>query len=323
MANMAPTVRPVVFVGSSTEGLELANMIQLILDTNNDVELWTQGVFGLTQGTLESLVSAIPRFDFAILVLTADDLLISRGTEKQTARDNVLLELGLFMGGLGRDRTFIVYDRENRPNLPSDLAGVTAATFRRHASGNLRTSLGAPCTEIEQAIKSRGLKTKPLAPALKIDCSRAPRKIGGAHNSAQKDVYMKFRVQNTCLGTVARNCRAYLIGIHEVRGTEVMTQNLIPDSVQLPWEGGDFDPRNIPAAGPNDVHSQYGDIVHFSKREGDRGWIFSVKPYLDRKDYQGVYQFKILIIGDNVDQSLGVINIEYRGEWKDAKPNDA
>src|SRR5689334_2334121 len=194
MASAAPTVRPVVFVGSSSEGLELAKTIQVLLDEDNDVEIWCQGVFGLSQGTLESLVNAIPRFDFAVLVLTADDLLLSRGTEKQTARDNVLLELGLFMGGLGRDRTFIIYDRENPPKLPSDLAGVTPATFRLHASGNLRTSLGAPCTEIEEAIKTRGER---LTPALEIDCTRAPGRIGGRNNPNQKNVYMKFRVQNT------------------------------------------------------------------------------------------------------------------------------
>ena len=48
---------------------------------------------------------------------------------------------------------------------------------------------------------------------------------------------MKFRVQNTRHRTVARNCRAYLVGIHEVRGTQVMLEDLSPDSLQLPWEG--------------------------------------------------------------------------------------
>jgi hypothetical protein len=160
-------------------------------------------------------------------------------------------------------------------------------------------------------------------PALEIDCTRAPGRIGGANNPAQKDVYMKFRVQNTRPGTVARNCRAYLIGIHEVRDTEVMTENLSPDSVQLPWEGGDFEPRNIPSAHPHGTHSQYGDIVHFSKREGDAGWIFHTKLPIGRKDYQGVYQFRILVSGDNVTPAIGVINIEYGGDWRNATPYDA
>jgi Predicted nucleotide-binding protein containing TIR-like domain len=153
MANTQPPARPALFVGSSSEGLELAKAVQSLLAASTDVELWTQGVFGLSHGTLESLVHAVPHFDFAVLVLTADDLTISHGMHHQTARDNVLFELGLFIGGLGRDRTFIIYDEDDSPKLPSDLAGVTTAKFHKHASGNLQASLGAACTKIEQAIK--------------------------------------------------------------------------------------------------------------------------------------------------------------------------
>jgi hypothetical protein len=159
------TIRPSVFVGSSSEGLRLAQTVQVLLDPVCEVELWTQGVFGLTQGTLESLVIALSRFDFAVLVLTPDDLLLTRGAEKQVARDNVLFELGLFVGGLGRDRTFMIFDRTKALALPSDLAGITAATFEPHSTGNLEAALGAPCTKMQQTIErlgpreNKGLKT--------------------------------------------------------------------------------------------------------------------------------------------------------------------
>lgn len=150
--------RPALFVGSSSEGQRIAEAVQVLLDPVCEVELWTQGIFGLTQGTLESLVLALSRFDFALLVLTADDLTVSRGTEKAAARDNVLFELGLFIGFLGRDRTFMLYDRTKPPALPSDLAGVAAATFAPHASGNLEASLGAPSTRIRNAIERFGIR---------------------------------------------------------------------------------------------------------------------------------------------------------------------
>lgn len=86
----------------------MARMVQLELDHDAEVEIWSQGVFGLSQGTLASLVAAVDRFDFAALVLTGDDLTVTRGAERVTARDNVVFELGLFMGGLGVDRTFLV-----------------------------------------------------------------------------------------------------------------------------------------------------------------------------------------------------------------------
>lgn len=151
-------VRPSVFVGSSSKGLRIAQAIQVVLDPVCEVEIWSQGVFGLTQGTLESLVLALERFDFAVLVLTADDLTISRGTERAVARDNVLFELGMFVGGLSRDRTFMLYDRTHPPALPTDLAGVTAATFEPHSSGNLQAALGAACTRIQTAIEKLGVR---------------------------------------------------------------------------------------------------------------------------------------------------------------------
>ena len=150
--------RPSVFVGSSSEGLRIAQAVQVLLDQACEVEIWSQGVFGLTQGTLESLVLALERFDFAVLVLTADDLTITRGSERPVARDNVLFELGLFVGGLSRDRTFMLYDRTHPPSLPSDLAGVTAATFEPHVSGNLQAALGTACTRIQTVIERLGVR---------------------------------------------------------------------------------------------------------------------------------------------------------------------
>jgi hypothetical protein len=150
--------RPSVFIGSSTEGLKIAKALQILLDQSCEVTIWSQGIFGLSEGTLESLVAALDQFDFAILALTPDDLVSTRNQSASAPRDNVLFELGLFMGGLGRDRTFIVHDRTAHLKLPSDLAGVSAATFETHSSGNLQSSLGAAATRIEERIVRLGLR---------------------------------------------------------------------------------------------------------------------------------------------------------------------
>src|SRR5437899_9214507 len=90
--------RPLVFIGSSAEGLAIAKAIQLNLDRACEVVIWSQGVFGLSEGTLETLVNKAEEFDFAILVVTPDDMTQSRGKNEQSPRDNVLIELGLFLG---------------------------------------------------------------------------------------------------------------------------------------------------------------------------------------------------------------------------------
>ena len=70
--------RPLLFVGSSTEGLDCAKALQQNLDHALEVVLWSQGVFGLSGGTLETLVQKLQTVDFAALVLTPDDLKIGR-----------------------------------------------------------------------------------------------------------------------------------------------------------------------------------------------------------------------------------------------------
>lgn len=155
--------RPVVFVGSSSEGSSIAKNVQVLLDKTCEVVLWSQGVFGLGQGHLESLVAAIDDVDFAILVLTPDDMVESRDKIQPAPRDNVLFELGLFVGGLGIKRTLIIHERTGDPKIPSDLVGITTATFQLHASGNLLSSLGAPCTLVENATVKLGIRKERLS----------------------------------------------------------------------------------------------------------------------------------------------------------------
>lgn len=152
-------MKPKMFLGSSTEGLEVARAIEVQLERVVEITVWSDGIFGLGRGTLESLVLSLEQFDFAILVLTPDDMVISREITSSSPRDNVLLELGLFIGHLGRERTFIVYNRDKSIKLPSDLAGVTMADFGDRQDGNLIAALGPTCTRIRYAINSLGTFT--------------------------------------------------------------------------------------------------------------------------------------------------------------------
>lgn len=152
--------KPVVFIGSSSEGEKIAYAIQENLEKDADVYVWTQGVFELGSSYLESLIKELDKADFAILVLTEDDITISRNQQTVSPRDNVLFELGLFMGRLGRDRSFFVYDKNKNIKLPSDLLGITGAAFTMQQSGNLNASLGAACNKMRTAILATGVKPK-------------------------------------------------------------------------------------------------------------------------------------------------------------------
>jgi ribosomal protein S19E (S16A) len=79
--------------------------------------------------TIDKLLTLIPTFDFGIFVFAADDTVDSRGQRLLVARDNVVLELGLFMERLGRKHTLLVVQDINL-HLPSDLQGLTVARFK-------------------------------------------------------------------------------------------------------------------------------------------------------------------------------------------------
>src|SRR5216684_713876 len=164
--NKTARPRPRIFIGSSTEGFDVARALQAALYNEAEPIIWSQGVFGLSGGTLETLLQESAHFDFAVFILSADDLVVKRGKRGNTARDNVLFELGLFMGRLGRDRTFFVYSRADNLLMPSDLAGVTAASYLSPSEPRyLLAAISSVSSPILSAIQTLGPRTKEQAAA--------------------------------------------------------------------------------------------------------------------------------------------------------------
>ena len=73
--------QPAVFIGSSAEGEHLAECLQVHLAKVSEPTVWSQGVFGVGGTTIGSLARASQEYDFAVLVLTADDVTESRGEQ--------------------------------------------------------------------------------------------------------------------------------------------------------------------------------------------------------------------------------------------------
>jgi CAP12/Pycsar effector protein, TIR domain len=156
-------VKPNLFIGSSTESLDIAYALQENLEPSAEVTVWTQGIFELSKYTLESLLDALDVADFGVFVFSADDLSVIRGKEKGTVRDNVLFELGLFIGRLGKDRNFVILPRghEETLHLPTDLLGLTPALYEPNRQDqNLRAALGPASSKLSRVLSKLG-KLKP------------------------------------------------------------------------------------------------------------------------------------------------------------------
>lgn len=93
------------------------------------------------------------------MALFEDIVETSRGDRKPTIRDNVLFELGMFMGRLGRRRSILVYPKLPGLVLPSDLHGLTPAAYNPGEPRDLPTLLGPVCTQIRKIVRQLGVKT--------------------------------------------------------------------------------------------------------------------------------------------------------------------
>src|SRR4051812_3252851 len=140
-------MKPRIFIGSSTERLEIAYAIQESLDHDAQTTVWTQGIFKLSSSALDSLINSLDNFDFAVFVFHPDDVTQIRQSSYETVRDNLIFELGLFIGKIGKDRVFFLVPRDvHKLHLPTDLLGITPGTYdNTRTDNNLLASLGSFC----------------------------------------------------------------------------------------------------------------------------------------------------------------------------------
>ena len=149
--------RPVMFLGCSTESLSIGRAIQSVLEHEPIVvRVWTDDTFKASQFPVESLERELAKVDFAALVLSPDDTVISRNSEAQAPRDNLVFELGLCMGALGHSRTFLLHPRGLDIKIPTDLAGFTPLTYQTGPDVPNSVAVASACEEMRAAIMSSG-----------------------------------------------------------------------------------------------------------------------------------------------------------------------
>ena len=159
-----PNSLPRVFIGSSSEGLAIANQLKTELEenlgSNLNIHCWDKDIFKLSESIIETLERESAECDFAVLVAGPDDIIESKDTSYLVPRDNVIFEAGLFMGALSRSRTFILKpssSSENQTKLPSYLLGITLADFTIKENSY---DLSDAVSKIASIIEGKGVKTR-------------------------------------------------------------------------------------------------------------------------------------------------------------------
>lgn len=164
-------MKPRLLIGSSVEGLAIANAIQQNLDHDADCTVWTQGVFGPSSYPMDALLRAVDENDFGIFVFSPDDIVQMRTKLVVAARDNVVIESGMFIGRYGKDRNFIVAPRGVADlHIPTDLIGISLVDFDPlRLQANPQAALGAASTAILRAAKAHPVLSMQLTLAPRVD----------------------------------------------------------------------------------------------------------------------------------------------------------
>ena len=164
--NGYPGKRARVFVASSSGTVGVAEALKNCLSDNETIVVpWKElGVFLLSEHAIESLEKAASQCQFAVFVLGQDDILKQEDGETYVPRDNVVFELGLFLGRIGRKRSYMLTPKGVKIRLPTDLSGINWAEFQqpgtrpedvRDAAAQIRLAMmQAPMTLTEQVLSA-------------------------------------------------------------------------------------------------------------------------------------------------------------------------
>lgn len=150
--------KPRLFIASSFESLAIAEAVNVNLDHEFEVTIWKNGTFKLSSNTIDDLVAKSSTVDFALFIFAPDDIATIRSRKEHIVRDNVLFEMGLFIGAIGKQRSFILKPRDSVMHLPTDLLGITPADYDAQRTDNdLVSATNRACSLIKSQVARIGI----------------------------------------------------------------------------------------------------------------------------------------------------------------------
>jgi nucleoside 2-deoxyribosyltransferase len=251
-------VKPTIFVGSSSETLDVAEALFGRLKDVAATQLWdNHAIFTPSESTLQSLINAVGRFDFAVFVLGPDDITISRNREATSPRDNVVFEIGLFMGAIGPARTFLVYDGEDRPKLPSDLAGITTLSYPKSGYADPSTAVVEVASVIKARVRELGAVKRPRQPVI-YWCGPHDDRFNATAKLALERYAFDVRMPDDLVGRLdpsltpaGRSSTIRKICCDAINDSDVVVVNLDTYGLDSAWEMGYAEALGKPIVGHN------------------------------------------------------------------------
>lgn len=142
-------LKPKIFIGSSTSGYPIAEKVKSYLSKIGDCFLWQEpDVWETNRSTFDNLIRMSNYFDFGVFVATADDLTLTNDKLVIEPRDNVILEMSLFLGAMGHNKSFLLV--EDGVKLPSDFSGIYMPRFDKTKEETIEAACSVYISKIEE-----------------------------------------------------------------------------------------------------------------------------------------------------------------------------
>ncbi len=144
--------KPHAIVFSSRTSYPIAEAVKENLELQGfTADTWKENFFDANNtAPLNTFLKKLLCFDFAVLVLGADDLRADAesGSTTPVPRDNVVFELGATMARMGTQKTFLLTPKEPRVTLPTYFRGLDPLTYELRDDENHVAGTGTACRHI-------------------------------------------------------------------------------------------------------------------------------------------------------------------------------
>lgn len=154
--------KPIMFIASSKECKKYVEAMENEFFHDDFLVIPWYRLFDEPLSTTIEQFDEINNFDFATVIMTPDDITISRGENTFSPRDNLILELGLLIGSIGKNRVFPVVPKDMHIKFPSDLLGTNPFCFRFSRGyrriRDFRQAVSVACNNIRDKIEFMGCK---------------------------------------------------------------------------------------------------------------------------------------------------------------------
>jgi len=242
-------LKPKIFIGSSTDGYDTAKKVKDFLSVAADCYLWQDSdVWEPNMSTFDNLLRMVGFFDFGVFVATADDLTFTNETIVTESRDNVIVEMSLFLGAMGRDKSFLLV--EDGVKLPSDFNGIYMPRFKVKDDNSIKAACDAYARKIDEHYTLGHLS---LYPTTVLAISYYNNFVAGQVQGAQNAQAMEIdgvKYSDFSLNVVLPNDLKGAIGERAV--VFYKKHNFIENSLQTPGRMKpvkfQFDPGKAPLA---------------------------------------------------------------------------